>query len=444
MPEPLYSTSTASPHAARLNAAIDAHMAGRLEEARAVYEAVLEEDPIEPVALHFYGIWLHQAGRHAEAVEKLELASALEPDNAAWHNDLGNVFFAVGEFEAAAETYGAALEITPDDHTVWNNLGAACLQQGRNDEAIAAFRRAVEIAPEFAPPLLHLGKLYEAAGDKMQAAHYQCRAYVLPPMEGKSWEMVGISFYFLGRLEEAAEAYRAWLASEPDNPIAAHMLAACSQRDVPTRASDGYIESHFDRYAETFESNLLDSLDYRGPALIAQGVALAAQAARQFATIDIGCGTGLCGVHLRPYSHHLAGVDLAGKMLEKAAATGHYDKLEKAEITDYLLRHPQSCDLVTSADTMIYFGELESVFKAVATALRPGGYFVFTVEVLTPQDVEVQGHCLHASGRYRHGPDYVRTLLQAQGMEPLHQTDEVLREEVRQPVAGMLFVARRQ
>lgn len=443
MPEQ-QTTQIQQSHAARLNAAIDAHMAGRLEEARAVYEAVLEDDPIEPVALHFYGIWLHQAGRHAEALDKLELSSALEPDNAAWHNDLGNVLFALGELDGAAQAYGAALEITPADHMIWNNLGAAHLQQGRRDEAIAAFRRAVEIAPEFLPALLHLGNLFEAAGDKMQASHYQCRAYVLPPMEGKSWEMVGISFYFLGRLEEAAQAYRAWRDSEPDNPIAAHMLAACSQHDVPMRASDRYIESHFDRYAETFEANLLDSLGYRGPGLIAQGVALAAPAAGQCATVDIGCGTGLCGVHLRPCSRHLTGVDLAGKMLQKAAATGYYDQLEKAEISDYLQRHPQSCDLVTAADTMIYFGDLQNVFTAVATALKPGGHFVFTVEVLTPQDAVKEGYCLHASGRYRHGRAYVQSLLQAAGMEVLHQSDEVLREEVRQPVAGMLFVARRR
>ncbi|MFX5587094.1 hypothetical protein ABTE16_20335, partial [Acinetobacter baumannii] len=61
MPEQ-QTTQIQPPHAVRLNAAIDAHMAGRREEARAVYEAVLEDDPIEPVALHFYGIWLHQAG----------------------------------------------------------------------------------------------------------------------------------------------------------------------------------------------------------------------------------------------------------------------------------------------------------------------------------------------------------------------------------------------
>jgi predicted TPR repeat methyltransferase len=38
----------------------------------------------------------------------------------------------------------------------------------------------------------------------------------------------------------------------------------------------------------------------------------------------------------------------------------------------------------------------------------------------------------------------VRTLLQAHGLAAVYQNDEVLREEVRQPVAGMLFVARRQ
>lgn len=441
MPEPQQQMQHA--HQVRLHAAIDAHMAGRLDEARAVYEAVLEEDPIEPVALHFYGIWLHQAGRHEEALDKLELSSALEPDNAAWHNDLGNVLFALGQVEGAEQAYADALALTPQDHTVWNNLGAALLQQERREDAMAAFERALEIAPEFVPSLLHLGSLHEAAGDKMQASHYQCRAYVLPPMEGKSWEMVGISFYFLGRLEEAAQAYRAWLQEQPDNPIAAHMLAACSQDEVPARASDRYIESHFDRYAETFEANLLQSLAYRGPSLIAQGLARLVAPSRQFATVDIGCGTGLCAAQVAPFSHRIIGVDLAGKMLEKAASTGLYAHLEKAEIGDYLARHPQSCDLVTAADTMIYFGDLDQVFGAVASALRSGGYFAFTVEALTAHDPAEAGYCLHASGRYRHGRDYVQRVLQAHGMEVLHDSDEILREEVRQPVAGMLLVARR-
>lgn len=428
--------------AAQLQQAIDAHMAGRLEEAAAIYEAVLDDDPIQPVALHYYGIWLHQVGRHDEAVEKLMLSSALESDNAGWHNDLGNVLFALGRFDEAEQAYADALDITPQDHSLWNNLGAAQLQQQKSADATQSFQRALEIDPDFVPSLMHLGSIYDAAGDKMQASHYQCRAYVLPPLEGKSKQMLGISFYFLGRLPEAAEAYRAWLAEEPENPIAAHMLAACSQADVPARASDRYIEFHFDRYAETFEANLLESLGYRGPSLIGEG--LVAQPARQFEAIDIGCGTGLCGPYMAPFSHRITGVDLAGKMLEKAAAGGHYAQLEKAEIGDYLARNLASCDLVTAADTMIYFGDLAPVFRNVAGALRQDGYFIFTVEAVTPQDAAPAGFCLHASGRYRHSRDYVHLHLQNNGMEVVHDSEQVLREEIRQSVAGMLFVAKRK
>lgn len=440
-PEPLSVNHPAPP--VSLQQAIDAHMAGQADEAAAIYEAVLEQDPIHPAALHYLGIYLHQVGRHDEAVEKLMLSCALESEDAGWHNDLGNVLFALGRFDEAEQAYGDALAIAPEDHTIWSNLGAAQLQQGKPEGATQSFLRVLEIDPECVPALLHLGNIYDAAGDKMQASHYQCRAYVLPPLEGKSRQMLGISFYFLGRLQEAAQAYSAWLEEEPDNPIAAHMLAACSQQAVPARASDSYVEFHFDRYADTFESNLLESLGYRGPGLIGQGLALAAAPARQFEALDIGCGTGLCGPYLAPFAHTITGVDLAGKMLEKARAGGHYANLEKAEIGDYLSRHPRSCDLVAAADTLIYFGDLGAVFGDVAGALRKDGYFIFTVEAVTPQDVAPSGFCLHASGRYRHSRDHVRQHLHNSGMEVLHDSDQILREEIRQSVAGMLFVAKR-
>lgn len=428
--------------AASLQQGIDAHMAGRLEDAATIYQAVLEVDPIHPTALHYHGIYLHQVGRHDEAIEQLMLSSALASDNAAWHNDLGNVLFALGRGSEAAHAYGEALALTPSDVTLWNNLGAAYLQGQELTPARAAFERALEIDGDYVPALLQLGALHEAAGDKMQASHYQCRAYVLPPLEGKSWEMLGISYYFLGRLDDAAEAYRHWLAEVPDNPVAAHMLAACSQTDIPARASDAYLEFHFDRYADTFEANLLESLRYRGPHLIGEGLARVAAPARQFEAIDIGCGTGLCGPVIVPFAHAITGVDLAAKMLEKAAANGCYASLEKAEIGAYLAGRPRSCDLVTAADTLIYFGELDQVFGQVAMALRPGGYFVFTVEAMRPGDPGSAGFCLHASGRYRHQHDYVRRLLAQHGMHVEHASDEILREEIRQSVAGMLFVAR--
>lgn len=433
-----------SPTSPTLEQAVAAQLAGQMLESPLVYEQVLQEDPIHPVALHYYGIWLHQAGRHDEALQKLVLSCALVSDNADWHNDLGNVFFALGSFEEAEHAYREALAITPREHSLWSNLGATLRQQDKLADAADAFRQALEIDADFVPALLHLGAIYEAQGDKRQASYFQCRAYVLPPHDGKSAEMLAISFYFLGRLDQAAAAYGAWLAQEPGHPVAAHMLAACSQQDIPGRASDHYLEFHFDRYADTFDTNLMDSLGYRGPHLIGQGLERAASAARQFDTVDIGCGTGLCGTYLAPYSRHVTGVDLAGKMLEKAAATGHYACLEKQEAGQYLATRPQAFDLVAAADTLIYFGDLAPLLHEVAQSLRDGGHFIFTIESLSPaEDPTSSGFCLHASGRYRHSDDHVRHNLARNGLTVLHLSTELLRHEAALPVEGRLFVARK-
>jgi predicted TPR repeat methyltransferase len=426
-----------------LEQAIDDHVNGRIDLAGQAYREILECDPTHPKALHYYGIYLHQIGLHDEAVEKLQLASSLEPNDAEWLNDMGNVLFALAKYALAENAYSGALVFAETDFVIWNNLGATQLQQEKTEEAISSFLRAIELEPEFSPALQHLGTIYEKIGDKMKASHYQCRSYVLPPLEGKSKEMLGVSFYFLGRLDKAAETYRAWLNEDPANPIAEHMLAACSQRDVPIRASDGYIERHFDRYANTFDHNLVDSLHYRGPEMIRIGLNHIGAPTRQYSIVDIGCGTGMCGPVLSPYSNRLVGVDLAGKMLEKASTTGCYNLLVKAEIGTYLATSPHQCDVVVAADTMIYFGDLQPIFNLVAEALHQGGYYVFTVEVLDPLQVGTLGYQLHASGRYRHGCNYVIRRLAQANMQLLHHSYHALRQEIGEEVTGILFVAQK-
>ncbi|WP_029363005.1 class I SAM-dependent DNA methyltransferase [Herbaspirillum lusitanum] len=103
----------------------------------------------------------------------------------------------------------------------------------------------------------------------------------------------------------------------------------------------------------------------------------------------------------------------------------------------------QAFDLVLAADTLIYFGDLEKVFDAVASTLRSAGHFVFTVEAVMPEAGQVVGFQLHPSGRYRHGTDYVMRCLAAAGLTLVSMTEATLREEIRQPVKGVLAVAQR-
>lgn len=70
-------------------------------------------------------------------------------------------------------------------------------------------------------------------------------------------------------------------------------------------------------------------------------------------------------------------------MVEKAHGRGSHDKLKVTELSEFMATHPMACDIIFSADTLIYFGDLEPPLCAAATALSSGGVFAFAVEQLT-------------------------------------------------------------
>ena len=71
---------------ARFQAAFSHHQRGQLAQADALYCELLARVPDHPDGLHFRGVLLHQCGRHAEALELIDRAIALEPGQAAEPN----------------------------------------------------------------------------------------------------------------------------------------------------------------------------------------------------------------------------------------------------------------------------------------------------------------------------------------------------------------------
>ena len=156
--------------------------------------------------------------------------------------------------------------------------------------------------------------------------------------------------------------------------------------------------------------------------------------------LDAGCGTGLCGPYLRPYAARLTGIDLSGNMLDKARSRAEYDALERAEVTSFLAAHTGAFDLVASADTLVYFGDLAAVLAGCAAALRPGGRLVFNVE----EDGEGgsgAGFRLQPNGRYAHRESYAAAQIEAAGLSLIAVLREPYRRERGAPVPGLFFVA---
>src|SRR3954466_13391997 len=73
---------------ANLQAAYAEHCAGRLEEAERLYRQILSCEPRNPHALHLLGVTLHQRRRHAEAIEWISRAIAVDSGNYSFYVNL--------------------------------------------------------------------------------------------------------------------------------------------------------------------------------------------------------------------------------------------------------------------------------------------------------------------------------------------------------------------
>jgi predicted TPR repeat methyltransferase len=407
--------------------------------AEEIYRSILDVAPGQPDALHFSGVLAHQQGQSERAVALIERSLELEPDRADWHSNLGIVLQDRLAVDDAMAAYRCAIALDPNHANAHNNLGVLLRATGKAVDAEAAYRAAIRIDPQHSDAYTNLGVLLNGQKRSREAAACFSKVVTLRPKHPESRRLLALAHCTLGELEKAVEIFDEWLSEEPHNPVAQHMLAACSGRDVPSRASDAYIEETFDSFAASFDSKLAKLL-YRAPALIAEMLSdSAGEPQTSLDVLDAGCGTGLCGPLISAYARRLIGVDLSERMLAHARARNVYDELVKGELSAYLREASTAFDVIVSADALVYFGPLDEVAVASANALRPGGRLIFTVEELTDEG-SGDGYSISSSGRYRHSRAYLEGVMADVGLRPEILSAE-LRLEAGEPVPGLVVQA---
>ena len=423
-----------------LEIAIQFQKEARLEDANLMYGQILEVDPANPRALHYCGVLAHQLGRSGEAIELIQKSLSIVPEVADWHSNLGIVLQESGHLDEAIDAYHRAVALDPDHANTYSNLGVLLRAKGKPDEAEQAYRTAIRLNPDHIDAYTNLGVLLYSLKRREESVACFCRVITLRPKHPEARKLLALAHCTLGEVDKATRIYEDWLAENPDDPIATHMLSACSARQIPERASDAFVQISFDSFAASFEAKLA-KLSYRAPALV--GAMLedsGLPASQNLDVLDMGCGTGLCGPLIRPYARRLTGVDLSPGMLTHAKEKEIYDELLQIELTEYLGQHTESFDVIVSADTLVYFGMLDNVIAAAAAALRPGGFLIFTLEhgaAASPPDYHLETH-----GRYTHARPYVERVLKGNGLiAEIGQAE--LRMESGVPVAGLVIRARK-
>ena len=413
----------------------------RLTEAGEVYRRVLQASPTHAGALHFAGVLAHQQGRNDEAVALIERSLAAAPDQADCYSNLGIIFQSDGRIDKAIEAYQRAIALDPRHANAYSNLGVLLRATGKTFEAEAAYRTAIQLDADHINAYTNLGILLNGLGRTQEATACYCKVITLRPRHPEARKLLALAHCALGEVGEAVRIFEEWLKGEPQDPIALHMLAACTGREVPARASNAFVERTFDSFAASFESRL-ERLSYRAPALVAAMLEDARlEPSRDLDFLDAGCGTGLCGPLVAPYARTLTGIDLSSGMLAHAKEKRVYDTLVEGELTEFLENNTAAFDVIVSADTLVYFGDLEGVVSAAARALRPNGLLLFTLEDAAGREAGA-GYRLELHGRYSHARTYVERLLRVSGLESeIAHAD--LRMEAGAAVAGLVIRATR-
>ena len=137
---------------------------GRVDEARASFEAALAVQPGNAVAHYNLGILAVSGRTIDEGMAHFARALASKPDYVEAHTNLGALLHAQGRTNEAVAHYREALAIRPNHVAALNNLGRAMMDQGRPDDAIRYFQESLSVRPGAAEILDWLAQAYAAAG----------------------------------------------------------------------------------------------------------------------------------------------------------------------------------------------------------------------------------------------------------------------------------------
>lgn len=412
------------------------HMSGDRQAARLLYEEILKKTPKHIDARYMLGTLLAESGEYELALSHLKNAANRMPTSPMIHTNIGSVYLKLGRLDEASEYYKKSLRLDPHVPETLFNLGVIFYQQKKLEEAVTYIEKSVELRPDFSLAYATLGKIHQERNHPDLAVASYTRQLEYHPSSVEALVALGNIAAARQNYSSAMVYFKRVLEIDPANDSAHHAVAALSGETTST-APKQHVEQLFDGLADSFDSHLT-GLKYRVPEMLREMLAAATENQQRFErAIDLGCGTGLAGIQLKPMVEHLTGLDLSKKMVEASRAKGIYDELVVSDIYEYLASSQQRYDLFVATDVFIYVGDLSGIFEVIGACARERAYFLFSIEEVLEQDF-----ILRPSGRYAHSRNYIEKLAVKNGflIEGVQATD--LRMEDQRPIKGDLLMLR--
>src|SRR5262245_29468734 len=167
-------TTRRVPVTVAMEEALQRYNAGKLDAAAHLCAQIVAGRPRKAGAHNLMGVILDAMGKHKEAVKALQRATNLEPKNAQYLANLGEIERKRGKLPEALAALTEAVNVNPKSAQAHNNLGILCFERRDYERAIDCYRTAIKFSKRFPEAHNHLGNALRSLGRPDDALdHYR-------------------------------------------------------------------------------------------------------------------------------------------------------------------------------------------------------------------------------------------------------------------------------
>lgn len=137
------------------------------------------------------------------------------------------------------------------------------------------------------------------------------------------------------------------------------------------------VASYYDNWAANYDKELA-RWGYNSPEEVSARLSLVSD--RKAKILDVGCGTGLCGLALFSLGFKdITGIDVSINSLRQARSTEKYTRLQKVDLHSLPLPFSSdSYDAAICVGVLTYIRNEIKIFEEFCRLIKPQGYVIFT------------------------------------------------------------------
>ena len=190
------------------------HQQGEIEQAKLLYEDILQNDPHHFDALHMLGVAVTDEDP-SRAVQLLSKALEINSTMPECFNNAAHALMKLGQHALALECCRHSIALEGGNWTTYANAAEALRNLQRQEDALVSINAAISIAPTMAKLYSNRGNLFKELGQYEQALLEYQTAIELDPEDATFYVNRGLAYQDLNLIYPAIESQEKAIALDP-------------------------------------------------------------------------------------------------------------------------------------------------------------------------------------------------------------------------------------